>query len=101
MISGSATQVSVFHELLDVNRFRGSDYERSLNAHFRVKYRDKQIGVIIAVGPAALEYVLRSRAGTASRDRAAGNKSLPGAGAIALGIAAAVITIVLSTRKQY
>ena len=26
-----------------------------------MKYRDKQVGVIIAVGPAALEYVLRSR----------------------------------------
>ena len=62
MISGSATQVSVYHELLDVNRFRGSVYEHSLNAHFRLKYRDKPIGVIIAVGPAALEYVLRSRA---------------------------------------
>ena len=62
VISGSATQVSVYHELLDVARFRGSDYEHSLNAHFRVKYRDKQVGVIIAVGSAALEYVLRSRA---------------------------------------
>ncbi|MFZ2093504.1 MAG: ABC transporter substrate binding protein, partial [Pseudolabrys sp.] len=62
VISGSATRVSVYHEQLDVNRFRGSDYEHSLNAHFRLKYRDKQVGVIIAVGPAALEYVLRSRA---------------------------------------
>ena len=62
MISGSATQVSVYHEQLDVARFRGSDYEHSLNAHFRVKYRDKRVGVIIAVGSAALEYVLRSRA---------------------------------------
>jgi signal transduction histidine kinase len=62
MISGSATQVSVYQELLDVARFRGSDYQHSLNAHFRVKYRDKPVGVIIAVGPAALEYVLRSRA---------------------------------------
>ena len=42
--------------------FAAPDYEHSLNAHFRVKYRDKQVGVIIAVGPAALEYVLRSRA---------------------------------------
>ncbi len=61
MISSSATQVSVYHERLDVARFRGSDYEHSLNDHFRVKYRDKPVGVIIAVGPAALEYVLRSR----------------------------------------
>ena len=61
MISSSATQVSVYHERLDVARFRGSDYEHSLNDHFRVKYRDKLVGVIIAVGPAALEYVLRSR----------------------------------------
>ena len=62
MISGSATQVSVYHEQLDVARFRGPVYEHSLNAHFRVKYRDKQVGAIIAVGPAALEYMLRSRA---------------------------------------
>ena len=62
VISGSARRVSVYHEQLDLARFRGSDYEHSLNAHFRVKYRDRQVGVIIAVGPAALEYVLRSRA---------------------------------------
>jgi len=62
MNSGSSTQVSVYHEQLDVYRFRGPVYERSLNTHFRVKYRDKPIGVIIAVGSAALEYVLRSRA---------------------------------------
>ena len=62
MISGSATQVSVYHEQLDLARFRGSDYEHSLNALFRIKYSDKQVGAIIAVGPAALEYVLRSRA---------------------------------------
>ena len=61
VISGSASRVSIYHEQLDVSRFRGPVYEHSLNAHFRVKYRDKQIGVIITVGPAALEYVLRSR----------------------------------------
>ena len=61
VISGSASQVSIYHEQLDLARFRGSDYEHSLNAHFRVKYRDKRVGVIIAVGSAALEYVLRSR----------------------------------------
>ena len=61
VISGSASQVSIYHEQLDVSRFRGPVYEHSLNAHFRVKYRDKRVGVIIAVGSAALEYVLRSR----------------------------------------
>ena len=62
VISGSTSQVSIYHEQLDVSRFRGPTYEHSLNAHFRVKYRDKRVGVIIAVGSAALEYVLRSRA---------------------------------------
>ena len=62
LISGSVTPVSVYHEQLDVNRFHGSVYEHSLNAHFRLKYRDKPVGIIIAIGPAALEYVLRSRA---------------------------------------
>ena len=60
--SSSATPVSIYVEQLDLSRFSGPVYEQSLQAHFRAKYRDKPVGAIIAVGSAALEYVLRSRA---------------------------------------
>jgi hypothetical protein len=60
---GSATQASVYVEHLDLNRFSGPVYEQGLQVYFSAKYRDKPIGVVIAVGSAALEYVLRSRTG--------------------------------------
>jgi signal transduction histidine kinase/ABC-type uncharacterized transport system substrate-binding protein len=53
--------VTLYLEHLDLNRFRGEDYEASLQAHLQVKYRDKPIGVLVAVGPAALSHVLRWR----------------------------------------
>ena len=58
----SATPASVYAEHLDLNRFGGAVYEQGLQAYFSAKYRDKPIGVIIPVGSAALEYVLRTRA---------------------------------------
>ena len=48
-------------ESLDLSRFGGSAYEESLQAHLQVKYQDKPIGVVVAIGDAALEYVLRWR----------------------------------------
>lgn len=53
--------VTIYLESLDVSRFTGSVYEESLQAHLRVKYRDRSIGVVVAVGPAALEHALRWR----------------------------------------
>jgi hypothetical protein len=38
----------------------GPPYEQSLRAHLQVKYQDKPIGVVVAIGDATLEYVLRS-----------------------------------------
>jgi len=54
--------VTLYVENLDLSRFGGPDYEASLESHLRVKYRDKPIGVLVAVGPAALAHVLRWRA---------------------------------------
>jgi signal transduction histidine kinase len=59
---GIGPPVSVYVEHLDLNRFEGSDYEGSLQTHFREKYRDRPIGVIVAIGPSALNYALRLRA---------------------------------------
>ena len=53
--------VSIYVESLDLSRFTGSAYQESLEAHLRVKYRDKPIGVIVSVGSAATEQVLRWR----------------------------------------
>ena len=53
--------VTLYLEYLDLNRFGGQDYEASLAGHLRVKYREKPVGVLVAVGPAALTHVLHWR----------------------------------------
>jgi len=54
--------VTIYAENLDLSRFTGADYQENLIAHFRVKYRAKPIGVLVAVGSATLDFVLRRRA---------------------------------------
>jgi signal transduction histidine kinase/ABC-type uncharacterized transport system substrate-binding protein len=53
---------TLYSENLDLSRFSGPAYEQSLRRHLLEKYRDKPIGVIVAVGVASLELVLRWRA---------------------------------------
>jgi hypothetical protein len=57
-----AKQYSIYVEHLDFNRFRGPEYELGLKNFFATKYKDRPLGVIVAVGVGALQYVLRSRA---------------------------------------
>ena len=57
--AGSRSPVTLYVESLDLSRFTGAAYEESLQAHFRVKYRDRPIGALVAIGSATLEYVLR------------------------------------------
>ena len=57
-----AKQYSIYVEHLDFNRFRGPEYELGLKNFFSTKYKDHPVGVIVAVGVGALQYVLRSRA---------------------------------------
>jgi signal transduction histidine kinase len=52
---------TLYSENLDLSRFNGPGYEQSLQRHLREKYRDRSIGVIVAVGAATLELVLRWR----------------------------------------
>ena len=54
-------QYSIYVEHLDFHRFRGPEYELGLKQFFATKYKDRPIGVIVAVGVGALQYVLRSR----------------------------------------
>src|SRR6476646_9064923 len=57
----SRSHITLYPESLDLNRFRGNSYEAGLLRHFKDKYRDIPIGVVVAVGAATLELVLRWR----------------------------------------
>jgi hypothetical protein len=55
----SAAPVSFYLENLDANRFHGSGYEDDILSFFKRKYRDRPIDVIVVVGSAALDFILR------------------------------------------
>jgi signal transduction histidine kinase len=53
--------ITLYAEDLDLSRFGGEAYEASLGQLLKEKYSDKSIGVIVAVGAASLELVLKWR----------------------------------------
>lgn len=55
------SHTTLYSENLDLSRFDGAAYEESLRRHLKAKYRDRPIGVVIAIGTATLELVLRWR----------------------------------------
>jgi len=59
--SNPGPHTTLYAESLDLSRFRGVAYEHSLQRHFQVKYQDNRIGVVVAVGAATLDFVLRWR----------------------------------------
>jgi len=62
LTANSSQPVSIYLEQLELERFGGDRYEQDLKTHFESKYVDKPIGVIVAVGFGALDFVLRLRA---------------------------------------
>ena len=56
------SHVTLYAESLDLSRFSGEAYEASLRQLLKEKYRANTIGVIVAVGSATLELVLKWRA---------------------------------------
>src|SRR5262245_50919553 len=60
--AGSKDPVSVHSEHLDLSRFPGQRHEQLMQAYLRDKFRDRPIGVVVAQGSGALEFVMRSRA---------------------------------------
>jgi signal transduction histidine kinase len=52
---------TIYVENLDLARFPGSNYEESLVAHFRSKYADRPIGVIVAIGVDSLRFLQRRK----------------------------------------
>jgi len=53
---------TLYVENLDLTRFPGPQYEESLVAHFRTKYADRPIGVIVAIGVDTLRFLQRRKA---------------------------------------
>jgi signal transduction histidine kinase len=57
----SRFHTTLYSENLDLSRFNGASYEESLKQQLKEKYRDRPIGVVVAVGMSTLELVLRWR----------------------------------------
>jgi ABC-type uncharacterized transport system substrate-binding protein len=55
------SQTTVYAENLDLSRFKGAAYEQNLQRYLKEKYRDRPIGVVVTIGAATLELVLRWR----------------------------------------
>ena len=53
--------VSVYSEALDLSRFHAPKYQENFRRYLEEKYRDKDLGVVVAVGARALEFMLRIR----------------------------------------
>jgi signal transduction histidine kinase len=58
----SAKAISYYVEHLDLYEFYSPRYEDNLRNHFSDKYRDKSIGLILSIGPDALDLALKLRA---------------------------------------
>ena len=59
--ANSSQPVSINLEQLELERFGGDHYEKTLKTYLELKYVDKPIGVIVALGFGALDFVLRLR----------------------------------------
>ena len=59
--AGSAERIGVYSENLDLVRSSGPRHEEILKTYLREKYRDRPVGVIVTIGPAALTFMLRAR----------------------------------------
>src|SRR5215831_3912009 len=60
--AGSERRFSIYSENLDLSRFPGTQHYEVLRTYLQNKYRDTPIGVLVAHGSSALEFVMRSRA---------------------------------------
>jgi signal transduction histidine kinase len=57
----SPQNVSLYLENLGLSQFQNPRYEKSLREFLAAKYGDRPIGVVVALGKVALDYVLRQR----------------------------------------
>jgi signal transduction histidine kinase len=57
--AGAQSHITLYQESFSLGRFGGAAYEQILRRYLRDKYREKPIDLIVAIGPATLELVLR------------------------------------------
>jgi signal transduction histidine kinase len=55
------SHATIYTENLDLTRFRDPQYEGSLVEHFRTKYADHPIGVLVAIGVDSLRFLQRHK----------------------------------------
>ena len=60
--AASPAPIAIYTEHLDLARFRSTQHDEVLRSYLRDKFRDRPIGVLLAQGSSALEFVMRSRA---------------------------------------
>jgi signal transduction histidine kinase len=60
-VNATAPATTLYVENLDLSRFGGNVYEQAVETFLNAKYRGKPIGVVVAIGSAALEFGLRWR----------------------------------------
>lgn len=59
--TGESPPIAIYSEILDLGRFQGSDYEKTLFDYLQRKYHDAEIGIVVVHGVRALEFYLRVR----------------------------------------
>jgi signal transduction histidine kinase len=59
--ANAGSHITLYAENLDLSRFNGAVYGESLRQQLKEKYRERPIGVLVAVGTVTLELVLRWR----------------------------------------
>jgi signal transduction histidine kinase len=59
--AGGPSQATIYAENLDLTRFPGPQFEDSLVAHFKIKYADRPLGVIVAIGVDTLRFLQRRK----------------------------------------
>src|SRR5215472_8015523 len=59
--AGSERRFSIYSENLDLSGFPDTQHHEVLRTYLQNKYRDTPIGVLVAQGSSALEFVMRSR----------------------------------------
>src|SRR5271166_5019451 len=60
--AGEQSHAAIYAENLDLARFPAPQYEESLVEHFKTKYADRPIGVIVAIGVDSLRFLQRRKA---------------------------------------
>ena len=60
--ANSPEPIAIFAEHLDLGRFKGASQQETLHNYIRQKYAERDIGVVISVGPSALPFAVAIRA---------------------------------------